>query len=330
MDQVAFIALNNQTLMQHTCVEVQVPGGEPQSIDHRFELAPCPPPTKAIELTHASEDDVLSWLPRYLERTVVLWLMLHGTVVSRERPKFRLRFVMMMDWYLVLELFEPMSYPKKVDNIERDSTIATRSSLFRTRCSCVNELNFLEGTSALLMAGVCLAKEYRGSGMEAWDVVTWETVPALSVAAQASKDGASVLMMSSTAFGDAGLDAMDGIACHIQEESNRGHREDTIKMGSFLSDQDIVAEQTTKALRIVDLLSEEALIFDAMLKGLSKDTMPLDTLNHDSVMLEIRQLVRFSRFLKNNAHEAWCNSSRRSSPTGIGSYGLLRQRFNCY
>ena len=53
---------------------MQVPGGEPQSIDHRFELAPCPPPLKAIELTSASEDDVLSWLPRYLERTVVLWI----------------------------------------------------------------------------------------------------------------------------------------------------------------------------------------------------------------------------------------------------------------
>jgi hypothetical protein len=70
-----FIALNNQTFdATHVRVEVQVPGGEPQSIDHRFELAPCPPPLKAIELTNASEDDVLSWLPRYLERTVVLWI----------------------------------------------------------------------------------------------------------------------------------------------------------------------------------------------------------------------------------------------------------------
>ena len=36
--------------------------------------SPCPPPLKAIELTSTSEDDVLSWLPRYLERTVVLWI----------------------------------------------------------------------------------------------------------------------------------------------------------------------------------------------------------------------------------------------------------------
>ncbi|MGB1633048.1 MAG: FAD-binding protein, partial [Candidatus Poseidoniaceae archaeon] len=98
--------------------------------------------------------------------------------------------------------------------------------------------------------------------MEAWDVVILGDGPAaLSAAAQASKDGASVLMMSSTGLGDAGMDAMDGIACHIQEESNRGHREDTIKMGAFLSDQDIVANHTTKALRIVDLLERRGVNF---------------------------------------------------------------------
>ena len=91
--------------------------------------------------------------------------------------------------------------------------------------------------------------------MEAWDVVILGDGPAaLSAAAQASKDGASVLLMSSTGLGDAGAEALDGIACHIQEESNRGHREDTLKGGAFLSDQDIVAAHTTKALRIVDLL----------------------------------------------------------------------------
>ena len=107
--------------------------------------------------------------------------------------------------------------------------------------------------------------------MEAWDVVILGDGPAaLSAAAQASKDGASVLMMSSTGLGDAGMDAMDGIACHIQEESNRGHREDTIKMGAFLCDQDIVAEHTTKALRIVDLLERRGVNFRRDAKGIVK------------------------------------------------------------
>ena len=112
--------------------------------------------------------------------------------------------------------------------------------------------------------------------MEAWDVVILGDGPAaLSAAAQASKDGASVLMMSSTGLGDAGLDAMDGIACHIQEESNRGHREDTIKMGSFLCDQDIVAEQTTKSLRIVDLLERRGVNFRRDAKGIVKGHLSL-------------------------------------------------------
>ena len=107
--------------------------------------------------------------------------------------------------------------------------------------------------------------------MEAWDVVILGDGPAaLSAAAQASKDGASVLMMSSTGLGDAGLDAMDGIACHIQEESNRGHREDTIKSGAFLCDQDIVASFTTKALRIVDLLERRGVNFRRDAKGIVK------------------------------------------------------------
>ena len=105
--------------------------------------------------------------------------------------------------------------------------------------------------------------------MEAWDVVILGDGPAaLSAAAQASKDGASVLMMSSTALGDGGMGAMNGIACHIQEESNRGHREDTIKMGAFLCDQDIVASRTTKALRIVDLLERRGVNFRRDAKGI--------------------------------------------------------------
>ena len=105
--------------------------------------------------------------------------------------------------------------------------------------------------------------------MEAWDVVILGDGPAaLSAAAQASKDGASVLMMSSTALGDGGMGSMNGIACHIQEESNRGHREDTIKMGAFLCDQDIVASRTTKALRIVDLLERRGVNFRRDAKGI--------------------------------------------------------------
>ena len=70
-----FIVLNNQTFeSRHVRVEVLCPGGEPELRTHRFELAPCPPPRAAVSLTNHSEDDGLDWIPRYLERGVVLWI----------------------------------------------------------------------------------------------------------------------------------------------------------------------------------------------------------------------------------------------------------------
>ena len=70
-----FILLNNQTFTErHVRVEVLTPNGEPETRDHRFELSPCPPPRQAVSLSHPSEDDALDWIPRYLERGVVLWI----------------------------------------------------------------------------------------------------------------------------------------------------------------------------------------------------------------------------------------------------------------
>jgi hypothetical protein len=70
-----FIVLNNQTFSpRHVRVEVLCPGGEPELRTHRFELASCPPPRAAISLTDTSEDDGLDWVPRYLEKGVVLWI----------------------------------------------------------------------------------------------------------------------------------------------------------------------------------------------------------------------------------------------------------------
>jgi len=70
-----FIALNNQSFeSRHVRVEVLVPNGEPESRDHRFELAPCPPPRQEVKLSKSDEEDGLDWIPKYLERGVVLWI----------------------------------------------------------------------------------------------------------------------------------------------------------------------------------------------------------------------------------------------------------------
>lgn len=70
-----FIVLNNQMFeKRNVTVEVLVPNGEPESRTHRFELAACPPPRSALKLSAANDDDCLDWVPRYLQKGVVLWM----------------------------------------------------------------------------------------------------------------------------------------------------------------------------------------------------------------------------------------------------------------
>jgi hypothetical protein len=70
-----FIALNNQTTKdRHLRVEVIVPGGMPESQVHRFELSSCPGPDKAVKITDRLVEDALDWMPKYLEKGVILWI----------------------------------------------------------------------------------------------------------------------------------------------------------------------------------------------------------------------------------------------------------------
>jgi len=105
--------------------------------------------------------------------------------------------------------------------------------------------------------------------MEAWDIVVLGDGPAaLRAAAEAAKGGASTLMMSPTALGQPGLSALDGLSASIQESNPRSHREDTIRCGAFLCDQDVVAEFTNTAVRQVDLLERRGVNFHRDLQGL--------------------------------------------------------------
>ena len=105
--------------------------------------------------------------------------------------------------------------------------------------------------------------------MEAWDVIVLGDGPAaLHAAAEAAKSGASTLMMSSTGLGDPGMSALEGLSAPIQESNNRSHREDTIRCGGFLCDQDMVAETTAGAIKHVDLLERRGLNFRRDQQGL--------------------------------------------------------------
>tara|TARA_B100000941_G_scaffold69148_1_gene46616 strand:+ start:2962 stop:4500 length:1539 start_codon:yes stop_codon:yes gene_type:complete len=70
-----FIALNNQTeIDRHLRVEVVVPGGMPENQVHRFELPACLGPEGPVKITDPLVEDALDWMPRYLEKGIILWI----------------------------------------------------------------------------------------------------------------------------------------------------------------------------------------------------------------------------------------------------------------
>ena len=91
--------------------------------------------------------------------------------------------------------------------------------------------------------------------LEAWDVIVLGDGPAaLRSAAESAKLGASTLVLSVNALGSDAHLGLEGLAASLLESNNRDHREDTIRAGSYLNDQDIVASRTADAVRQVDLL----------------------------------------------------------------------------
>lgn len=105
--------------------------------------------------------------------------------------------------------------------------------------------------------------------MEAWDIIVVGDGPAaLRAASAAAKQGASTLMVAVNALGSTTGAGREGLAASIQESNNRGHREDTIRNGGFLSDQDIVATRTAEAVRTLDLLERWGVNFRRDSSGL--------------------------------------------------------------
>lgn len=119
------------------------------------------------------------------------------------------------------------------------------------------------------MAGRCFGKNVGSEVMEAWDVIVLGDGPAaLHAAAEAAKEGANTLLMSATGLGQPGMAPLAGLSASIQESNNRSHREDTIRCGEFLSDQDMVSSTTAKAVKIIDLLERRGVNFRRDAQGL--------------------------------------------------------------
>tara|TARA_B100000700_G_scaffold252210_1_gene283606 strand:+ start:4702 stop:6342 length:1641 start_codon:yes stop_codon:yes gene_type:complete len=98
--------------------------------------------------------------------------------------------------------------------------------------------------------------------VEAWDIIVIGDGPAaLRASASAAKAGATTLMMSADSLGVGNNSASDGIAAPLKESTTKSHRDDTIRAGGFLCDQDIVSHRVSQASRQVDLLERWGVIF---------------------------------------------------------------------
>jgi len=98
--------------------------------------------------------------------------------------------------------------------------------------------------------------------VEAWDIIVIGDGPAaLRAAASASKAGAATLLISADSLGSGDSSAIDGIAAPLKESTTKSHRDDTIRAGGFLCDQDIVSTRVSQATRQVDLLERWGVIF---------------------------------------------------------------------
>ena len=134
--------------------------------------------------------------------------------------------------------------------------------------------------------------------MEAWDIIVIGDGPAaLRAAASAAKAGASTLMMSADSLGVGNNSAYDGIAAPLKEGTTKSHRDDTIRAGGFLCDQDIVSHRVSQATRQVDLLERWGVIFrrDAdgipLVRKASGHTLPRLAGAGDSMVRDTQQVL---------------------------------------
>ena len=83
--------------------------------------------------------------------------------------------------------------------------------------------------------------------MEAWDVVVvGATIAGMRAAIAAHDDGANVVILSAHGLGNSGSDNYSsGIAASLNESNSISHRDDTIRGGDWLNDQDIVFKRTS-------------------------------------------------------------------------------------
>jgi len=105
--------------------------------------------------------------------------------------------------------------------------------------------------------------------MEAWDVVVvGATIAGMRAAISAHDDGANVVILSAHGLGNSGSDNYSsGVAASLNESNSISHRDDTIKGGDWLNDQDIVFKRTSLINKHIAELDQWGLNFRRSLSG---------------------------------------------------------------
>ena len=116
----------------------------------------------------------------------------------------------------------------------------------------------------LTLGSICRVAYYGSMGHTCY----WRWPCSIALCCCFSKERAKTLLISSSALGNGGSIALDGLATSIQEMNNRGHREDTIKSGYFLCDQDIVTAKTNMAIDEMNHLEKAGVVFSRDAKEL--------------------------------------------------------------
>ena len=135
--------------------------------------------------------------------------------------------------------------------------------------------------------------------MDAWDVVViGGTVAGMRAAISAHDAGASVALFDGHALGsDAGVADSGGLAASVGEATSKTHRDDTIRAGAWLSDQDLAAERTAAAFEELAQLERWGLVLrrdraaTPLLQKLPGHSEPRVASTGDSTGRELYQLL---------------------------------------
>ncbi|RAH15450.1 MAG: hypothetical protein CMB56_002920 [Methanobacteriota archaeon] len=105
--------------------------------------------------------------------------------------------------------------------------------------------------------------------MEAWDVIIiGGTIAGMRAAISAHDQGSSVVIISQNGLGNSDSDSYSsGLAASLDEENPMSHREDTIKGGNWLNDQDIVSNRISLINSEIAKLDQWGLNFRRSLEG---------------------------------------------------------------